>query len=299
MSVFVRSLRPWGPAYLAVSTLALVACATAQDPDVEIGNGDPQPAGGSSGSGGGGGSGGVATAGKGGVVTGGSPATGGSQPMTTGGKANTGGTPSTTGGAATTGGTATGTGGGSTSSCTAQYSGTQAKDSTIFNGGFGKSTTGSWSGYAYTYKYGTGATISPGTGNGCFQAAKLCANGSVPAADSAGAGLGWNISQMQGASTMSKVAVTTPVSLKLAGVAAGMRVQLSASSTVSYCYTLTAADAAGSVTIPLASFKTECWGTEGVAYDGATPIEAIQVVVPGAAAAAKTFDFCLLDIEPG
>ncbi len=36
-----------------------------------------------------------------------------------------------------------------------------------------------------------------------------------------------------------------------------------------------------------------------MAYDGTVPIEAIQVVVPGAAAAAKTFDFCVTDIEPG
>jgi hypothetical protein len=48
----------------------------------------------------------------------------------------------------------------------------------------------------------------------------------------------------------------------------------------------------------LASFKSECWGTTGVAYAG-TPIEAIQISVPGAAAAAKTFDLCVLDIEPG
>jgi hypothetical protein len=80
-------------------------------------------------------------------------------------------------------------------------------------------------------------------------------------------------------------------------------VQLSASSAVSYCYTLTAADiasAATGVTIPLASFKTECWdAATAVAYNGTTPIEAIQVVVPGAMAAAKTFDFCVLDVEPG
>ena len=36
-----------------------------------------------------------------------------------------------------------------------------------------------------------------------------------------------------------------------------------------------------------------------VAYDGVVPIEAIQIAVPGAMAAAKTFDFCLTDVEPG
>jgi hypothetical protein len=192
-----------------------------------------------------------------------------------------------------------GTGGTATGTCP-PYAGALGTASTIFMEGFGKSTTGMWSGYGYTYKYGTAATVTPGMGTSCFAGAKMCASGSVPALDSEGAGLGWNIAQMMGASTMAKVAIATPVVLKFAGVKAGMRVQLSASATVSYCYTLTAAEAtAGTATIPLASFKTLCWGTTGIAYDGVVPIEAIQVAVPGAAAAAQTFDFCLLDIEPG
>jgi hypothetical protein len=158
-----------------------------------------------------------------------------------------------------------------------------------------------WSGYGYTYKYGP-ATITPGTGTACFVGAKFCANGSVPASDEAGAGLGWNIAQMMGASTMAKVPITTAVKLTFGGVSAGMRVQLSASATVSYCYTLTSADftTPGTVTIPFASFKTECWGATGIAYDGVVPIEAIQIAVPGSAAgAAQAFDICVKDIEPG
>ena len=80
---------------------------------------------------------------------------------------------------------------------------------------------------------------SPGMGNSCHEKAKFCANGTVPADDESGAGLGWTIAQAMGATTTSKVAITTPVKLTLAGVSAGMRVQLSASATVSYCYTLT------------------------------------------------------------
>jgi hypothetical protein len=175
-----------------------------------------------------------------------------------------------------------------------------AKDSTIFNNGFGDGATGTWTGYGYTYKYGA-AVVSPGMGNSCFTGAKFCANGSVPADDLSGAGLGWNIAQAMGATATSKVAVTTPVKLTFAGVTEGMRVQLSASSATSYCYTFTAAEAAaGTATVALASFKTACWGATGTAYDGVTPIEAIQVAVPGSTTgAAKTFDFCLLDIEPG
>ena len=211
---------------------------------------------------------------------------------------NSGGVQAAAGTTATAGTTAAG---GATGACPPPYTGTLAQDSTIFVGGFGTSTMGSWSGYGYTYKYGT-ATIAPGTGSGCFTGMKFCANGSVPADDKSGAGLGWNISQTLGATLTIKVPITTPVRLTFAGVAADMRVQLSASSTVSYCYTLTAAEAtAGTVTIPFASFKTACWDTAtAVAYDGVTPIEAIQLVVPGSmAAAAKTFDICVLDVEPG
>jgi hypothetical protein len=212
----------------------------------------------------------------------------------------TSGTTATTGGTVGTAGTV-GTGGTATGTCP-PYTGTLGTASTIFMAGFGTSTSGTppWSGYGYTYKYGTAATVTPGMGTSCFAGAKMCASGSVPALDTEGAGLGWNIAQMMGATTMAKVAVTKPVVLKFAGVKAGMRVQLSASATVSYCYTLTAAEAtAGTATIPLASFKTECWGTLGMAYDGVVPIEAIQVAVPGAVAGAQTFDFCLIDIEPG
>jgi hypothetical protein len=294
MSALVRSFRRLRSTQAVVVTLTLVACATAQDPNVDdngTGTGD-MPA-----TGGGGNGGSAATGGKGGSL----PIAGtttfpmaGTNSGTAGkasGGAGTGGAPATAG----TGSTPT-AGTGSSSTCPTPYAGALATDSAIFTSGYGQSTTGSWKGYGFTFKYGT-ATITPGNGTGCFEAKKFCASGSVPASDSAGAGLGWNLNQAQGTSTTTAVAVTTPVKISVAGLPAGSRVQLSASATVQYCYTLTAAMT--SATIPLASFKTECWGTEGVAYDGTTPIEAIQVVIPGAAAAAKTFDFCVLDVEPG
>jgi hypothetical protein len=289
MLVLTNKLNRSRPAQLSALALLVVACATAQEPGPGEDNGNGGPTG-QAGTGTGGGASGTSALPTAGTSV---VANGGSASVPTAGTASTplGGSASTTGGApAATAGTA--------STCP-PYTGTLAKDSTIFMGGFGKSTTGTWSGYGYTYKYGT-ATISPGMGTSCFAAAKFCANGSVPAADASGAGLGWNIGQAMGASTTSKVAVTKPVVLKFAGVTAGMRAQLSASATVSYCYTFTDAEAAaGTATIPLASFKTECWGTAGTAYDGVVPIEAIQIAVPGAAAAAKTFDFCVLDVEPG
>lgn len=284
---------------LGLASLSIVvACATAETPDDD--GGPRTPAAGNSAGGSGGSAGGSTPTGVAGTLPSAgttftpSGGKGGTSGATTGGSSTSaGGTTTTTGGTATTtGGTASGT-------CP-PYTGTLAQDSTIFNVGFGTAKTGTWTGYGYTYKYGT-AVVSPGMGTSCFAGAKFCANGSVPADDMAGAGLGWNIAQAMGATTTSKVAIATAVKLTFAGITEGMRVQLSASSTVSYCYTFTAAEAAAkTATIPFASFKTACWGTTGTAYDGVTPIEAIQVAVPGSTAgAAKAFDFCLLDIEPG
>jgi len=294
MSSFARSVRYSGLSLLVGSALLFAACAASQDPDIPVYQ--PAPVAGTAGTGtvSMAGTTGTPIGGASGMVTpptGGKPSTGGTTGTTVGGTgpAPVGGTPATTGGTA------------STSTCP-QYTGTVAKDSLTFVAGFGTSTaaTPKWSGYGYTYKYGT-AIIAPGTGNGCFAAAKFCANGSVPAADDSGAGLGWNIVQMLNSMTMSAVAITTAVKISFAGVTAGMRAQLSESPTVSYCYPITAAEAtAGSATIPAASFKTECWDTmKAKAYAG-TPIQAIQVVVPGSAAAAvPSFDFCITDIEPG
>lgn len=294
------AVRKLGGSGLAILALAFMACAKADPPDA--GDGSDFPSGGQVGAGGtgthagaGGGITSLPTAGTNALPSGGKPSTG-----TAGSTGTTGGTPATTGGAPGTAGTATGTAGTAATGTCPQYTGTLAKDSTIFTAGFGKSTTGTWSGYGYTYKYGT-ATVTPGMGSACFAMAKMCANGTVPAADTSGAGLGWNIAQAMGASTMATVPITTPVVIKFAGVTAGMRVQLSASATVSYCYTLTAAEAtAGTATIPAASFKKDCWdATTAVAYAGA-PIEAIQIAVPGSTAgAAQTFDLCLIDVEPG
>jgi len=302
MSELIRSVHRLAVTPLSVLALAVVACATAEEPD-GVGAYHPQPSAG--------GLGGAATASGGGNnlplsgttnVGGGNTSnmgtnTGGTGVLPSGGKPSNSGTG--TAGLPATGGTST-TGGTGTAGTCPPYTGTLAKDSLTFTGGFGKATTGMWSGYGYTYKYGA-ATIAPGMGTSCFAAAKFCANGSVPADDKSGAGLGWNIGQAIGAATTTKVPVKTGVKLSFAGAAVGMRVQLSASATVSYCYALTAAEVtAGAATIAAASFKTECWGDTGVAYDGTTGIEAIQIAVPGSAAgAAQTFDLCVLDIEPG
>lgn len=253
------------------------------------------------------GSGGSST-GSGGSTTGGATGNGGSS-TGSGGSTTTGSGGSTTtgsGGATTTGsGGATTTGSGGAATC-ATYSGKTLKDSAIFKDGFGTSKSGTtpWSGYAYTYTYGTGVKIDPVEKTGCFKGAQLCANGSVPASYDAGAGIGWNIAQMAGASAKSTVALSGSIKVTAAGATAGMRINLAPPSAGEvFCYTLLAADAtslASGFSIPVKNFKQFCYEeTKAVAYAGEM-IEAIQIAVPGDKdAGAKAFDVCLVDVEPG
>jgi hypothetical protein len=313
-----------------VATLFLLACAPVSEPAPAGDGGSPSNNGGSIGNSGGGGStstpqggnvsasggyiamggyamtGGASTVG-GSTAKGGASATGGVSTTPTGGTATTttGGVSTTpTGGTATTatGGVATGSGGATTSGC--GYTGTPT-DSLIFKSGQGTSTKGGtapWKGYAYTYIYGT-ATITPATSSAtnCFTGASVCANGTVPAADTAGAGLGWNIAQS--GSTVGSTTITGSVTFNLKGAAAGMRVALGPATGDDWCYQLKAADAtaansAAGLTLKASEFTTACYGTEGKAYAGGD-VASVKITIPGSTAgAAQTFNVCLIDIEP-
>lgn len=218
-----------------------------------------------------------------------------------GGAMSSGGAAAAAGGGAMAGGTAgSSTTGGASANC-ATYSGSVAKESAIFKDGFGTSRGSSpWSGYAFTYSYGTGATISPPPKEGCFKGAQLCVNGSLTASDSTGAGIGWNIAQSPGSTTAGSLALTGAVKITFAGVKAGTRVSLGPTSGDDFCYSLTAAEiSAGAATIPVASFKQSCWDVENaVPYAGA-PVKSILLVVPGSATSgAAKFDYCVVDVEP-
>lgn len=254
---------------------------------------------------------GGATQGSGGASMGGSNTSMGGA-AAKGGSTGAGGTTTGNGGTTTgsggatvgNGGTvATGSGGATTSTCTA-YAGTVAKDSAIFVDGFGKSTTGTWSGYAFTFPYMGGGTINPDSskGTGCFKGAKMCASGTVPADYNAGAAIGWNLGQASGSMTNTPVALTGSIKVTVAGAVAGMRVSLSPATGESFCYTLTATDVtaiASGLTLPVTMFQQYCYDTtKAVAYSSAA-IKAVQIEVPGDKAGAKSFDFCLIDVEPG
>ncbi|MGC4086914.1 MAG: hypothetical protein QM756_03240 [Polyangiaceae bacterium] len=306
---------------IAAAALFLIHCSPASE--APGGQGGSQAKGGSTTTGNGGGTvvnGGTTTSSNGGASTGnggttstgnGGASTGNGGTTSTGsGGASTGngGTTSTGNGGTTTtgtGGTTTTASGGSTTTSTCgAYTGAVAKDSTIFKDGFGTSTTGGWVGYAFTFPYMGGGTITPDTSKGtsCFKGAQMCANGTVPASYTAGAAIGWNIGQAQGATTSTPVTLTGSIKVTVAGAVAGMRVSLAVPTGENYCYTLTATDVttiASGLSLPVTSFKQLCYdATKAVAYTSAM-IKAIQVEVPGDMAGAKSFDFCLIDVEPG
>jgi hypothetical protein len=206
------------------------------------------------------------------------------------------------GGTTTGAGGSTGTGGSTSAACTP---GSDAS-TLVANGtkpGYGKSTDATWKGYAFTFVFAAGGAVTP-SGDAAFekagQTASLCLCGSIPAADAAGAGFGWTIGQdLATTSTPPAIVpapITKPVHVTLnGGWAAGMRVQLTPPTGDAYCADLPAADH----TFQTSDFKTQCWtGGTSVPYAGAA-IQSIQVTVPGSASGAKTFNFCVKDIEPG
>jgi hypothetical protein len=248
-----------------------------------VGTGGSTSSGGITGSGGHTGTGGTTTAGSGGTTagSGGHAGTGGTTTTGTGGATTTG-----TGGTTTTGTggtTTTGTGGSST-----------PPGGITFKDGFGMS--GTWMGYAFTGTFGTGATVSPICPTPCFMGAgaTVCAMGSVPASTSAGAFLGWNLGQTTAGGTTPTVTTTgTGLNIQVTGTpTSGLRAQVG-DGTTNWCATL---PAGGQGMIPWSSFSTVCYNTSdptNKAYTVGTPITNVEVLVPGTAAAATPFNFCL------
>src|SRR4051812_3630889 len=135
--------------------------------------------------------------------SGGSNGSGGSS-SSSGGKVGSGGSSSSSGGSNSSSGGSTGSGGssprprGGTPNRTGGTTGACATDATmtVMNG---LATSGTWTGYAYTYAGSAPATVSPvcGTTGTCFMTSgkQLCVSGSVgpDTTYNASAGFGWNI----------------------------------------------------------------------------------------------------------
>ena len=240
--------------------------------------------------------------GSGGSGSGGTKS-GGTTGTASGGKVGSGGTTTTTG----SGGTVVTTGSGGTTgsmSCTKQDS-----TMTVSNG---MATSGTWSGYAYTYVGSTPATISPtcGSTGTCFTTAakQLCVTGSVGPDPSFGAsaGFGWDIggtassgaAGTSGSSGGAKPAIApggTGLSYNVPGITTSMRIQVEDAAGNDYCATVPTANTG---TIPWGSFTQKCYNSPpGTAYTSSTKITSVQIVVPTTSGSmANAFCFCVLSL---
>jgi hypothetical protein len=135
----------------------------------------------------------------------------------------------------------------------------------------------------------------------CFTGKVVCTNGTIPASDDAGGGLGWSIAEPKGG-TGGTVALSGSIKFQLKGAVLGMRVGIAPGD---YCYTLTDADVTAAngagLTLKATAFKTECWGATGKAFADGSMAKGLQVALPGSASwtAAKAFDYCIVAIGPG
>jgi hypothetical protein len=211
----------------------------------------------------------------------------------TGGVTNTGGFITTTGGAAPGAGASAG-GSSAAVSCDAAWA--------VGNDGFvkAKGTSSCWHGYAFTGK-GTKSTVMPKDFGSCGAGCKICATGTVEAADIEVAFVGINLNQSPGSST-TMTAKPTGTGLQVSFTKTGdfpLRVQIQAKNATEatrWCYTVTGASP---VTIPYKSFNTKCWDDSGDAYNGTAEIEAVLLLIPGNPDAPTEFNACLEGAKDG
>jgi hypothetical protein len=159
-----------------------------------------------------------------------------------------------------------------------------------------------WMGYVFTSKWGA-ATISPMTPTVPFPPGKqICATGSVPAdlTGANGALVGWNINQAKASTTEGSWTPTgTGVSITLSGMTTGLRLQIEDGSTPAkqWCVIVNSP----TVKAPWTMFNTMCYGGDPTAaanaFNPATPIKKIEVVVPSGSVATN-FNFCWIDATP-
>ena len=153
-----------------------------------------------------------------------------------------------------------------------------------------------WTGYAFTGTYGTGVSVTPTCPTPCFASTSTtaCAMGSVPANSADGAFLGWNLGQPStGGATPTVTTSGTGLAVEISGMpSSGLRVQVG-DGTTTWC-----ADLMGlSASIPWSTFNTLCYmpaDPKAMAYRVGTPITNLQILVPGTANGAVSFNFCLV-----
>jgi hypothetical protein len=192
-----------------------------------------------------------------------------------------------TGGVAATGGTTGGAG---------------EVNSTFANNGYGQSGTANvWHGYLFTV-VGKG-TITPECDDAgtkpCFTSAgaKVCASGSLTAADDAFAMIGYNVNQASEPPNTPgtyDTSASTGVTFTVANVSGSpLRIKVDVAGT-EYCAAITSS----TQTIAWSSFKTMCWGSDGTALPAGANITSIAVQAPGKASGTTAYDYCIVSIAP-
>ncbi len=226
--------------------------------------------------------------------TGGAKATGGTIYTYTGGTKSTGGAKAYTGGASyiVTGGAKSTGGAFATGGTTALGSMTVQPD------GFASINAGLYTLHGYIYSFIGGSSSSLTLSYSTYSS--FCAKGTVAANPTyiSYAGAGFNVNQ----TTISSGGVADPlvINAKIMIVSftnqgsSQLRVQLNDTANDNWCYDIT--NATSPVTLPLTSFNTHCWDNSGVFFTPGTPINTIQLVVPGDSVVDRPYSFCLLGI---
>lgn len=171
---------------------------------------------------------------------------------------------------------------------------------TISAGGY--YTSGAWKGYAWVLTNAASATPTDFSAAGDGE--RLCIAGSVePREDYSGiAMLGVNLNQDEGDETVAGTVTPTAEGLTVRVENRGgspLRVQIQGPNgaedeTDRWCATIGGSGG----TIPYHRFNTRCWDGSGDAYAG-QPLTSAAILVPGDAALATPFDFCLDEISDG
>lgn len=247
--------------------------------------------------------------GKGGAGGAGGTAGGaaGSTAGTTGGTVANGGTSGT--GVAGTGVGGTGVAGGGAAGSTAGSAGTgtagSAGTGTVCTAPWDVNSSGfvraqamggaCWSGYAFAGADMLGSMATPTNFEECGMPCMLCFGGTVVKNDdyASTAFIGFNIGQPASGGTEGSITPTgTGLTVTFSnGTGTPLRLQIANGDSAAqrWCADITTSPAQ----VPYTSFNTTCWApTTGTAYSK-TPIKAIQIIVPGDAAADREFDVCI------
>jgi hypothetical protein len=133
---------------------------------------------------------------------------------------------------------------------------------------------------------------------GSIERTGMCARGDVPADPTyaSHALWGWNIDQEEDAQVVGRWSPTTDAIYYDVASSYGAPLRLNiyeGGSGQTWCVEISD----GSGYVSLTDFNTTCWDGDGEFYDGVTPLQGVQVLVPGNGSREQPFDFCINDLR--